>query len=32
MSSKAVKLKMKDKVKFNFKIKGQKPIITKDVC
>lgn len=32
MSSKTVKSNKKDQVKFDFKIKGQKPIVTKDVC
>jgi len=32
MSSKQVKSNIKKDVKFDFKIKGQKPIVTKDVC
>ena len=32
MSTKAMKSGVKDEVKFDFKIKGQKPIITKDIC
>ena len=32
MSTKAMKSGIKDEVKFDFKIKGQKPIITKDIC
>ncbi len=32
MSTKAIKSGVKDEVKFDFKIKGQKPIITKDIC
>jgi len=31
-SKKAVKLNKKGDVKFDFKIKGQKPIVTKGVC
>ena len=30
--NKAVKCSKKDKVKFDFKIKGQKPIETKEIC
>lgn len=32
MSKKEVKLNSKNQVKFDFKIKGQKPVVTKDVC
>ena len=32
MSTKAIKSGVKEEVKFDFKIKGQKPIITKDIC
>jgi hypothetical protein len=32
MSSKPVKMTKKADVKFDFKIKGQKPIVTKDIC
>jgi len=32
MSSKPVKNTVKDEVKFDFKVKGQKPIVTKDIC
>lgn len=32
MSSKPVKMNKKADVKFDFKIKGQKPIVTKDIC
>ena len=32
MSTKECKSNVKDDVKFDFKIKGQKPIITKDIC
>lgn len=32
MSSKPVKNNKKDEVKFDFKIKGQKPIVTKAIC
>jgi hypothetical protein len=31
-SSKPVKCNIKDSVKFDFKIKGQKPVVTKEVC
>ena len=31
MSSKPVKVNKKNEVKFDFKIKGQKPIVTKEV-
>ena len=31
-SKKAVKLNKKDDVKFDYKIKGQKPVVTKGVC
>ena len=31
-SSKPVKAMRKDNVKFDFKIKGQKPVVTKDIC
>ena len=32
MSSKPVKTAKKDEVKFDFKIKGQKPIVTNKIC
>lgn len=32
MSSKPVKMNKKNDVKFDFKIKGQKAIVTKDIC
>ena len=32
MSSKAVKSNIKKDVKFDFKKKGEKPIVTKDIC
>jgi len=32
MSSKPVKVVAKDNVKFDFKIKGQKPVVTKEIC
>jgi len=32
MSSKPVKMTKKADVKFDFKIKGQKPIVTKEIC
>jgi hypothetical protein len=32
MSSKPVKMTKKDDVKFDFKIKGQKPVVTKGIC
>lgn len=32
MSSKQVKSNKKAEVKFDFKIKGQKPVVTKDIC
>jgi len=31
-STKPVKANVKDNVKFDFKIKGQKPVVTKDIC
>ena len=31
-SSKQVKSNIKKEVKFDFKIKGQKPVVTKDIC
>lgn len=31
MSSKPVKNAVKNEVKFDFKIKGQKPVVTKDI-
>ena len=31
-SSKPVKVNKKADVKFDFKIKGQKPVVTKDIC
>ena len=31
-SSKPVKANIKDSVKFDFKIKGQKAVVTKEVC
>jgi hypothetical protein len=32
MSKKDVKMNSKNQVKFDFKIKGQKPVVTKDIC
>lgn len=32
MSTKAVKTIKKDNVKFDFKKKGQKPVVTKEIC
>lgn len=32
MSSKPVKMNKKGDVKFDFKIKGQKPVVTKEIC
>ena len=32
VSKKGVKVNKKNEVKFDFKIKGQKPVVTKDVC
>jgi len=32
MSSKPVKSNIKKEVKFDFKIKGKKPVVTKDIC
>ena len=32
MSKKGVKLQKKDQVKFDFKEKGKKPVVTKDIC
>ena len=32
MSSKPVKSNKKAEVKFDYKIKGQKPVVTKDIC
>ena len=32
MSTKPVKMTKKGDVKFDFKIKGQKPIVTKEIC
>ena len=32
MSSKPVKMAVKAEVKFDYKIKGQKPVVTKDIC
>lgn len=31
-STKAVKANVKSDVKFDFKIKGQKPVVTKEIC
>lgn len=32
MSAKPVKANIKKEVKFDFKIKGKKPVVTKDIC
>ena len=32
MSSKPIKSSVKAEVKFDYKIKGQKPVVTKEIC
>jgi hypothetical protein len=32
LSSKEVKARMQDQVKFDFKEKGKKPVVTKGIC